>query len=137
MTLNDLEAFTREYIVAALWTESIGEDFANQRKTAHGEDFAPDTNLLGFGFGIGDLDSTARANVNASCESFVRTNLADLRELDAAQCGHDFWLTRNHHGAGFWDRGYGEVGVRLTNAAHSYGESSLYVGDDGRIYEQG
>lgn len=44
--------------------------------------------------------------------------------------GHDFAFTRNHHGAGFWDRGYGEVGDRLTEAAEAYGEHSILT-DDG------
>lgn len=48
--------------------------------------------------------------------------------------GIDFWLTRNGHGAGFWDRGLGDVGTRLTCAAHNYGSVDLYAGDDGLIY---
>jgi hypothetical protein len=48
---------------------------------------------------------------------------------------HDFWLTRNHHGAGFWDGDYPEpLGKQLTELAHSYGECELYVGDDSKIY---
>lgn len=46
------------------------------------------------------------------------------------QHGHDFALTRNGHGAGFWDRGYGAVGDRLTEAAQAYGEHSVLT-DDG------
>lgn len=57
------------------------------------------------------------------------------RAGDEAQNGHDFWLTRNGHGVGFWDRGYDkEVGDALTKASESFGEVDLYVGDDGRIY---
>jgi hypothetical protein len=50
--------------------------------------------------------------------------LADLEATGQSlgQCGHDFILTRNHHGAGFWDRGYGEAGRRLTAAAQAFGE---------------
>ncbi len=46
-----------------------------------------------------------------------------------SQAGHDFWLTRNRHGAGFWDRGLGTIGDELTNAAQQYGEA--YVEIDG------
>ena len=46
------------------------------------------------------------------------------------QHGHDFALTRNGHGTGFWDRGYGVVGGRLTEAAQAYGEHSVLT-DDG------
>jgi hypothetical protein len=48
--------------------------------------------------------------------------------------GHDLWLTRNGHGAGFWDRGLGDVGDKLTAIAKRMGSKSLYVGDDGKIY---
>ena len=51
--------------------------------------------------------------------------------------GHDFWLTRNRHGAGFWDRKELEadgLGERLTDLAHAMGECELYVGDDGEVY---
>lgn len=42
------------------------------------------------------------------------------------QAGHDFWLTRNRHGAGYWDRGLGNLGKRLTESAHGYGEVCVY-----------
>lgn len=58
----------------------------------------------------------------------------DLSNIEASQIGHDYWLTRNHHGAGFWDRGLGEVGEQLTKLAHADGECWLYVGDDGLLY---
>lgn len=49
--------------------------------------------------------------------------------------GHDFWLTRNHHGAGFWDGDLPEaVGKRLTEVSHTFGELSPYLGDDKRVY---
>jgi hypothetical protein len=58
-----------------------------------------------------------------------------------AEAGHDFWLTRNGHGTGFWDRGYKderkeEFGELLTKAAKSYGPFDLYLGNgpyDGMI----
>ena len=70
----------------------------------------------------------------ADVRAFAEDNAVDLEGIDPGQAGHDFWLTRNHHGAGFWDRGLGEVGERLTDAAHAYGSSDLYVGDDGKVY---
>jgi hypothetical protein len=47
--------------------------------------------------------------------------------------GHDFWLTRNGHGAGFWDRGLGALGDRLTDASKPYGEVNLWVDADGSV----
>ena len=37
--------------------------------------------------------------------------------------GHDFYLTREGHGAGFWDRGIGEIGEYLTKIAKAYGSA--------------
>lgn len=48
--------------------------------------------------------------------------------------GHDLWLTRNGHGAGYWDRkhvGEAEDAAldRLTDAAHAEGEERLIYDD--------
>lgn len=61
------------------------------------------------------------------CQQFVKENACDLRiaatlhGLDAEHAGHDFYLTRNRHGAGFWDRGLGHIGDRLTGTAQAFG----------------
>ena len=48
---------------------------------------------------------------------------------------HDFVLTRNRHGAGFWDRGLlNGLGDKLTQAAQAFGEMHIYVGDDGLVH---
>lgn len=72
------------------------------------------------------FDDDAQKEIREDCESFVRENWPDVRALEPAQCGHDFALTRNYHGTGFWDRGLGDIGERLTKSAHAYGESSGY-----------
>jgi hypothetical protein len=52
--------------------------------------------------------------------------------------GHDFWLTRNGHGAGFWDGDWEsdseDFGKLLTEASKEFGEVYFYIGDDGKIY---
>lgn len=48
--------------------------------------------------------------------------------------GIDFWLTRNGHGAGFWDRGLNELGDKLAAACKTFSSVDVYVGDDGLIY---
>lgn len=67
-------------------------------------------------------------------DAFVSDNWEDLHGISAEQCGQDFVLTRNRHGAGFWDRGLGEVGERLASSAKPYGEVSLHLGDDDVLY---
>lgn len=51
------------------------------------------------------------------------------------RAGHDFWLTRNGHGCGFWDGDWPEpMADQLTKAAKAFGECDLYAGDDGKLY---
>jgi hypothetical protein len=47
-----------------------------------------------------------------------------LAKRDADSFGHDFYLTREGHGAGFWDRGLGELGDYLTKIAKWSGAAS-------------
>lgn len=74
----------------------------------------------------------------ADCGAFLGEidglGLAWRDEMEWARLGHDFWLTRNGHGVGFWDRGLGELGDALSEAAKRQGSCDLYVGDDGLIY---
>ena len=49
----------------------------------------------------------------------------------SAQLAHDFALTRNHHGAGFWDGDWAEPWAKiLTDLAHQWPETELYLSDD-------
>ena len=53
------------------------------------------------------------------------------------QLGHDLWLTRNRHGAGFWDGDWPEpAAMILTDAAHTVREIEIYTNDRGhpRVY---
>lgn len=73
------------------------------------------------------------AQATADCEAFQADNAEMLEGIEDSQAGHDFWLTRNRHGAGFWDRGLGDVGKALTEAAHAFGATDLYITDDGQV----
>lgn len=53
---------------------------------------------------------------------------------------HDFILTRNGHGTGFWDPGRwcAPWGEKLTVLCRKFGSINAYQGDDGLLYcEQG
>lgn len=86
-----------------------------------------------------ELSDAARAQFEADCAAFMDYCAEAIgNDWHAGQTfeqiGHDFWLTRNRHGAGFWDRGLGELGSKLTDAAHTFGSCDLYIGDDGLVY---
>lgn len=80
-----------------------------------------------------DIDGATMDQMRRDVESF----LADYRDQirgEYARAGADFWLTRNRHGAGFWDGDWPKDDAKiLTDGAHAYGESELYVDDDGKI----
>jgi hypothetical protein len=109
-----LDRFTRDYLEAAEWLldEEIDRD-----------------SILGFA-------PEAIGEAQADCEAFQEANADDLQAYEEATGytgGNDLWLTRNRHGAGFWDRGLGDLGKRLTDAAR-LGEVDVYQGDDGYLY---
>lgn len=59
----------------------------------------------------------------------------DLAQPAINQTEYDYILTRNHHGAGFWDGDWSsEVSQILTDAAQSQSEFTACVDDYGRIY---
>jgi len=60
------------------------------------------------------------------CLAFYSRIACYLSDDNIAQAGHDFWLTRNGHGTGFWDRPeiYRDYLVgKFTKIAESFGEA--------------
>lgn len=142
-TDNVLAAMSREnttewhffvsYVGAALWssTDDQGEPLDDNR----------------------DRDDIATATLDAmrrDCAAFYAANELAIHCEDAplsrdfegsyparqaAMAGHDFWLTRCGHGAGFWDGDWPEpYASQLDHAARAMGNVDLYVGDDGKVY---
>lgn len=54
----------------------------------------------------------------------------ELNTYDATGIGHNFWLSRNGHGAGFFD----DNNDQLQEIAKKFNQADIYVGDDGRVY---
>lgn len=80
------------------------------------------------------LTDEAVEKMREDWEDFCKANAEDI-EVDLVQAAHDFWLTRNRHGAGFWDGHWPQdVADRLTKSAHAYGEVYLQADDDGSIH---
>lgn len=80
------------------------------------------------------ISSETAAWIVKDCISFYDAMEAHITHR-YTRAGHDFWLTRNGHGAGFWDGDWEEPAASiLTQYSKAQGEVSLYVGDDGEIY---
>lgn len=121
-----IDPFSRAYIEAALWlldeADTDPEDGAYSADVARLSDDAYTRAVL-------DCSAFRMANAAALVEAYTQ----DAVSYDETQAGHDYYLTRNGHGAGFWDRGLGEIGDHLTAAAGRH-EAQLYQGDDGLLY---
>jgi hypothetical protein len=125
--------FKRNYAIALMWS-------TNDESTPQGGE------PLDRNYGLQDLAPSTVAAIDDVCDKFQRDNKSLLEDAYArgqyspTNAGFDLALTQNHHGTGFWDRTQlekGDLGDKLTKAAHAMGEFQLYVGDDGKIYAFG
>jgi len=116
--MNDhLKAFTNQYIETALWA-SIDDDGDSLDDNHDFSSIAPE----------------ALNEMQDDCLKFVTENLESIEadeDNDFSDAGHDFFLTRNGHGAGFWDGDWSEPhATSLDEASKVFGESHLYVEND-------
>lgn len=116
-----LDAFTYAYIETMMWTLTDDD--------GHSCDH----------LGLHDISAEAIEKCKADCAGFRQAASALLEGADESQAGHDFWLTRNRHGAGFWGRDPSTYpndprGEALTRLAHAEGECDAYIGNDGNVY---
>jgi hypothetical protein len=121
MSGADTEVAVMQYTETALWSET--DD--------NGEP-------LDDNYDESDIDAHSRQRMATDMRTFIASCELErpgvFTGMDPGQVGHDFWLTRNRHGAGFWDRGLGAVGSWLTEQSHDHGEAHLTVTDDGTLY---
>lgn len=129
---HKLDDFARGYVECALWSTNDNSD------PQGGEP-------LNQNYDITDIEQTTLKKMVADCCKFQRNchnRLKDAYELyksvdgsPQASAGHDFWLTRNGHGAGFWDRGFPDnVAEFLTEEARYFKPFDLIV-ENGVISE--
>lgn len=110
------------YIECALWSSIVYTD-EDDAEGEHADNY--------------EASHTMRRDALTDCIEFVNMAYNELMKSNVSPetAGHDLWLTRCGHGAGFWDRGYTN-GDKLTELAHSMGNVDLYLGDDELVYSQ-
>jgi len=128
---KELEDFMQGYLVTMLWSSTDESDESGG-------------NPLDDNYSVSDISDESFVQARAACESFLSKygeviERAELsRNSDGSKmfsAGHDFWLTRNGHGAGFWDGDWSEPEATvLTKGCKEFGEAHPYVGDDGKVY---
>jgi hypothetical protein len=131
---RDLEDFLSAYIEAALWSTNDESDESGG-------------NPLDDNYSRADIEPDTLEQMRAECNAFLAGGAAELIDAEPnpprgrdgsnrwEMAGHDFWLTRCGHGAGFWDGDWPENGDALTELSEKAEERWLYLGDDGKIYQ--
>jgi hypothetical protein len=97
-----------------------------------GEDEEP----LDSKYDISDIDEDSlQAEVEKVQEFWSEATELRLTDwCDKDEFAYDFWLDRNGHGTGFWDRCPNEdIGRKLSEMAKKYGYRDLLEDDDGTL----
>jgi hypothetical protein len=141
----EMEDIIDGYVTALLWAnawqDSESEGEPELAEGAHHE------------YDLSSFSESDQASIREDVEAFVVSNAEDIAEWVRRKCdgytysdtselrdiargvGHDFLLTRSGHGAGFWDRGMGELGDWLSAAARPFGDTNVLITADGPVLE--
>lgn len=97
-----------------------------------GEEGQPDS--------FASLSLELRGRIDSDVDKFCKLAEANPAAYAAIEgspesAGHDFYFTRQGHGAGFWDGDWpADIGEFLTECCEQLGALEIYQGDDGLIY---
>lgn len=116
----------RQYFETALWSSSD--------PTAGYPDDLEDR-PLDEDYAVADVSAESVEAAEKDLDAFYDKagDLVEESGLDESDIGHNFWLSRNGHGVGFFDRGLGEIGDKLQDIARGFGEIIPVVTDDGEV----
>jgi len=126
--MSNLDQFVRGYVRCMLWAETDGSD--DKRGEPLDRNYGPE-----------DVSPLSMERIRADCALFLE-RAGEINEEDRVRsinpdegtvydyAGHDFWLTRAGHGAGFWDGDWTEkVGTKLTELSNTFRECEVYVAE--------
>jgi len=126
-TPDQIDTTTKHYLIALLWTMP-GDDECETPGDNIWYDDLPDETI-----------DEAKADVTCFVELCGSLFDQTMECFSEAAFGHDFALTRNRQGVGFWDRSNEGLpkflGDALTRVCQkNFSEADLYIGDDGKAY---
>lgn len=100
-----IEEFTRAAAECLQWQATDASEEGNGYPIDSGDEYTEEVAEL----------------ISEACEGFLESASGFLESdgIPASQAGHDFILSANGHGAGFWDRGYPH-GDELHDLASGY-----------------
>jgi hypothetical protein len=116
------EIILNHYLFAALWTEELDS-------SSDVEDFMPSS------------VNQARKDIDSFLEKAKDFLLPYIKNFGATaeeQLGHDFWLSRNGHGSGFFDRNLegcdSDVCDKLQDIARSFPTKNVFVNESELLF---
>jgi hypothetical protein len=123
MEKHNQQTILNSYLTCALWASSFYND---------------DTKV--------DVEFDTIYDITDFTDEFIKSAILDVHNFvndcgnmldawDDTQIGHDFWLTRCGHGAGFWDRDlpYGNEISKLVGHGTKYPNIDLFITDDNKV----
>ena len=128
-----LEKMVQGYLECALWsTHAHLEEGEENPQTWDAHNYA-----------VSDISEKGMKQATEDCAAFLEEALPLLTHEEKRDTprysweeylGHNFWLTREGHGVGFWDGRY-ENGDALTKLCKPWGNASdsMMLNDDGEI----
>lgn len=136
-----MKSRTRQYLETALWSSTV--TLAEEEEYPEGHDLADlvDGDNYDEFFGYGDFSDEAVAQAKSDLDDWfdwleeqgLTEQVAEWADDD--EVAHDFWLTRNGHGVGYWDGDYGGgLGRVLSDGCRAWGPIHVYHDDNGRLY---
>lgn len=125
-TVEDMDDFVKGYAKAMLFTAPEDDDGKQLDSEYDWTDFSAESLKK-----MTDDCTTFRDKSGVEWTMLMKQPLpADVGCSAEEYAGHNFALTRNHHGTGFWDRGYPKkLANALTKLSQAFGESNVYEQD--------
>ena len=120
MTHEDFDTFFNQFLVTALWSsnDDAGQPLDNRFTPS---DFTPRALEI---LRAHALSFWSRMYYYIEHETTNRT---------AGDAGHDFWLTSQGHGSGFWDGDWPVYGDMLTDLSKCYPTIDITITEDNRL----
>lgn len=141
----NIDAIVHQYVETQLWVTrdeiyAVAVDLdggshydnkeameATERVRAEVDNWEEHGENLDYFYSYDDVDSGYLAELREEIEGIVSAHCFLIRRYlkrnDSEQFGNDLLLTRDGHGAGFWDRGLDELGEALDKMAKALGSS--------------
>jgi hypothetical protein len=144
-----LSEYTLHYLEAMMWSTHVHLPVVEEELVDGCMDVEGGHKLFGISeddhlddhFEFDDFTSDSLRMAEADCVKFFewikKEGLAEevAQYADDGHVAHDFWLTRNGHGAGFWDGDYDEeLGEKLTEHCDLFVEQYVVAGEDGKLH---